>query len=60
MPTYGKKTSNVCSVTNLPITLYIAIKRWGCNPYQVCKIDDPRLTFIYFVVSSNLIPNASI
>ena len=31
---------------------------WGCEAYQVCSNDDPRLTLTYYTLRSNLLPNA--
>ena len=34
------------------------MKDWGCGAYLVCLNDDPRLTLIYVMAGSNLLPNA--
>ena len=40
------------------MTLELGMKHWGCEAYQVCSNDDPRLTLTYLTSRSTLLPNA--
>ena len=40
------------------MTLARRMKHWGCEAYQVCSNDGPRLTLTYLRSRSNLHPYA--
>ena len=46
------------SRTRRPVTLRLGMEHWGCEAYQVCSNDDPRLTLTYLASRSSLLPNA--
>ena len=61
IPIYGKNSLNLFfSDTKRPLAVGLGMKYWGCEPYQVCTNDESSLTLIYFMATSNLIPNAFI
>ena len=58
MPVYGKKTFLKIFKTRRSMTFGLFMYHWGCEAYQVCSNDGPRLTLIYLLSRSNLLPNA--
>ena len=48
------------SGTKRPMALVLGMWHWGYGPYQICTNDEYRLTLIYFMAKSNLIPTAFI
>ena len=55
---YGKNPFEIFSRTIRWMTLGLGIQHLGCEAYQVCSNDDPRLTLTYLTSRSNLLPNA--
>ena len=58
-PIYGKNLLKIFfSRTRRPVTLRLSMKYWGCEAYQVCSNDDPRVTLTYLTSRSSLFPDA--
>ena len=58
IPIYGKNLLKIFfSRTRRVMTLGLDMLHLGCEAYQVCSIDDPRLTLNYLTSRSNLHPN---
>ena len=55
---YGKTPLKIFSRTRRPMTLGLGMKHWGCGAYQICSIDDHKLTLTYLTLRSNFLPNA--
>ena len=54
MPIYGKNPLKVFfSRTRRGMTLGLGMLHWGCEAYQVCSNDDPKLTLTYLTSRSN-------
>ena len=59
MPIYGKNPLKIFfSRTRRLMTMGLGMSHRGCETYQVCSNDDPRLTLTYLTSRSNLLPNA--
>ena len=56
---YGKNPLKI-SRTRRQMTLGLGMKHLGCGPYKVCSNYCPRLTLIYLMLRSNLLPSAFI
>ena len=40
------------------MTLGLDMYNWGCEAFQVCSNDDPRLALTYLTSRSNLLPKS--
>ena len=59
MPIYGKNPLKIFFYgTRRSMTLGLGMKHGGCEVYQVCSNDGPRLTLTCLTSRSNLLPNA--
>ena len=59
MPIYGNNLLKMFfSGIRRPMTLGPGMQHLGCEAYQVCSNDDPRLSLTYLMSRSNLLPNA--
>ena len=57
-PIYGKKHLKIFfSSTKKELKLNLGIQYWGLKVYQVCLIDETRMTFDLLMLWSNLCPS---